>query len=109
MMSHPFAKSWEGSWKVKATTCNSLKIRLVERSNFDLIISDQNMPFVTGIQLAEAIRRLEIPFILLTGLAPRAGQKWPGITAILSKPVSLERLGTAIGEVVGGANSKPQR
>ena len=68
---------------------------------FDLVVTDQMMPGMTGIQLAEAILDLrpDVPVLLCTGyskevLAP-PGRKW-GIADVIYKPVDVEAMGGRI-------------
>ena len=66
----------------------------------DLVITDQAMPKMTGVQLAEAIAHEwpNMPVILATGYAelpPGAGRNIP----TLSKPFCLKRLAEALAEV----------
>ncbi len=68
---------------------------------YDLVITDQSMPGMTGLQLAEKIThiRADIPIIHLTGLcepttANDATKKI--ITESISKPVNMEELARAI-------------
>jgi CheY-like chemotaxis protein/anti-sigma regulatory factor (Ser/Thr protein kinase) len=66
----------------------------------DLVITDQAMPKMTGVQLAEAIAHEwpNMPIILATGYAelpPGAGRNMP----TLSKPFCLKRLAEALAEV----------
>ncbi len=68
---------------------------------FDLIISDQTMPDMTGLDLAGRVHRLrpDIPVILCTGYSEQLTEKEPeelGISALLMKPVSIEQLAPAI-------------
>jgi len=68
---------------------------------YDLVITDQSMPGMTGLQLAEKIMRIraDIPIIHLTGLleqttADDAVKKI--ITESISKPVNIKKLAKAI-------------
>lgn len=72
--------------------------------DFDLVITDQTMPDLTGEQLAEEIRhfRPDVPIILCTGFshlmnAEKARQK--GIDAYLMKPLTAQSLATTIQQV----------
>ena len=75
--------------------------------HFDLVISDWDMPFATGIELLEHLRDMEIniPFIMLTGkrsidFTIEASEL--GVTEYLTKPYSPEQ----IKDKVLGAMSK---
>jgi len=60
------------------------------KPNIDLVISDMNMPLITGIELFQEIKG-QVPFILLSGDEPEAAlQKEPGLNACLAKDFSLQ-------------------
>jgi CheY-like chemotaxis protein len=72
-------------------------LELLRRQSFDLVISDQAMPKMTGLQLMEAIREHwpNLPVILATGYAELPGGveiKLP----ILNKPFSENELARAL-------------
>ena len=69
---------------------------------FELAIIDQNMPGVTGLEMAAEMRRLNasIPILLATGYSKAVDDRSlqaSGVTAVLMKPLSLKDLMTAIG------------
>lgn len=62
-------------------------------NNIDLIISDMNMPMVSGIELFQTLRDqgVSIPFILLTGDDPAPlKQQEPALNACMLKDFSLD-------------------
>jgi CheY-like chemotaxis protein len=72
---------------------------------YDLVLTDQIMPGMTGTRLAEHVRaaRPDLPIILTTGYsatltAERVHEM--GLQRLLMKPVSLLSLGTAVHEVL---------
>jgi signal transduction histidine kinase len=72
---------------------------------FDLVITDQIMPHLTGEELAQAVRRLhpDMPIILCTGFslgmhAERAQEL--GIDALLLKPLAMQELAQTIRHVL---------
>ena len=72
---------------------------------FDLLITDQAMPKMTGSELSEAILALRpaMPIILITGFSETFGEddaRAMGIKAFLLKPVSETQLARAIREVL---------
>jgi PAS domain S-box-containing protein len=76
-----------------------------EPDRFDLIITDQTMPKMTGVQLAAALRQLrpDIPVILCTGFSETmdAEQAYAlGINAFLMKPLELRELGSVTHDVL---------
>jgi two-component system chemotaxis response regulator CheY len=79
---------------------------MLRKGNFDLVLSDQQMPMMTGIQLCEYIRQLpahrKTPVILLTAKCmeidlPKLQQN-PGVSIALPKPFSPSELITCIEE-----------
>ncbi|MDA8307406.1 MAG: ATP-binding protein [Deltaproteobacteria bacterium] len=76
---------------------------------FDLIITDQSMPRMTGIELArEALRiRPEIPIVLCTGFAPdspegiaRRDAELAGIREVWMKPLGCAEMGGIIRKIL---------
>jgi two-component system, chemotaxis family, chemotaxis protein CheY len=85
-----------------------LALDALEKSAFDLILSDQQMPMMTGIQLCENTRQLPMhrhtPFILLTAKCMEIDfpqlQKRLNISAALPKPFSPSELVNLIEETL---------
>lgn len=75
--------------------------RLQAGARFDLVVIDHAMPGMTGMQLAEALRRQQprLPIILATGFAelPEDG---PALVRLM-KPFGQEQLAEAIEEGLG--------
>lgn len=81
----------------------ALKV-LTQDQKIDIVITDQAMPRMTGVQLAETIRSENptLPIILATGYAelpPGIGSKLPR----LSKPFTQVQLATVIKLVIAGS------
>lgn len=80
----------------------------LEKETFDLVLSDQQMPMMTGIQLCESMRELpahrRTPFILLTAKCMEINfaklQQRLGISAALPKPFSPNELVNCIEETL---------
>lgn len=67
--------------------------QLAEAPDIDLVISDLNMPLLSGLDLFQELRNqgLATPFILLTGDDPEPlMNSTPGLAGCLMKDVSLE-------------------
>jgi CheY-like chemotaxis protein len=81
----------------------------LEKGNFDLVLSDQQMPMMTGIQLCENLRELpahrNTPFILLTAKCMEIDfirlQEKLGVSKALPKPFSPSELIGCIEEALG--------
>jgi CheY-like chemotaxis protein len=86
---------------VSTRSSDGLKIFLSNPEAFDLVLTDQTMPEITGINLAREILsiRSEIPVILYTGYSvqiERESALQLGIFDILYKPLSAGQLGMAV-------------
>jgi len=86
----------------------ALEIFKSRQNEFDLIITDQIMPDVTGMKLAEEILRIRhaIPIILCTGYSDfnQEKAKAKGIQEFVMKPVSLPELAKTIRHVLDKPN-----
>jgi YesN/AraC family two-component response regulator len=72
---------------------------------FDLVISDQTMPEMTGIQLISELKQIrsDIPCILCTGYSDKITEqnhKEFGITSLLLKPVTRREMADAVYRVL---------
>jgi CheY-like chemotaxis protein len=76
---------------------------------FDMVITDQTMPVMTGIELARRIMQIqpEIPIILCTGYSTNATEdkvKSMGIKGFAMKPLALEALAELIRKILDENN-----
>jgi len=76
---------------------------------YDLVVTDQTMPDMTGLELSERIlkKRPEIPIILVTGfhaLASPERVSEAGLAKLLMKPYTIQMLSKAIKEVAGSTD-----
>ncbi|MEK7866981.1 MAG: CHASE domain-containing protein [Planctomycetota bacterium] len=91
------------------TACNGREgLEKFHAGRFDLVVTDQGMPELTGTQLAAAIKSAAPtkPVLLLTGWGEQmqaAGEQPAGVDRIINKPVSLSALLDAVGELVARA------
>lgn len=73
---------------------------------YDVVITDQTIPGMTGIELAQSIRllRQDIPIVICTGfsnsLSSLAIQK-AGITKVINKPYSLKEMAETLDSILG--------
>lgn len=99
-----------GHTVVEASSAKAALESLRGQSDIDLIITDQAMPQMTGLQLAELVKTdfPEMPIILATGYAELP----PGIVARvvkLNKPFSEDDLAQAVDSAVQSSPSRPPR
>ncbi len=71
-------------------------------SSFDVIVTDNLMPEMTGIEFAQAIRESDpsIPIVLMSGYIDDKADRNPAITVTISKPTSGRELSNLIQQVV---------
>ena len=69
---------------------------------FDLIISDQKMPIMTGLELAEKIKSVshDIPVIILTGYSSDIVDSNNYISKIIDKPFDVDQLFVEIDKLI---------
>ena len=82
----------------------------LQRNNYDLLITDQNMPKVTGLELVKKMRaaHMALPVILATGAVPIDElNRHPGLqlAATLAKPYTNEQLLGTVREVLHATGS----
>ena len=94
--------SHTGADVVSATTGAELLELLAEAGDFDLVITDVSMPWMTGLQVAHSARTagLEVPIIIITGLESPSlpeGMRMLGKHAtLLRKPFDRDQLLSAM-------------
>ena len=101
----------------RVTTFNSSQQALAafteNPESFDLVVTDQAMPKMTGGELAQNILRIRpgLPIILCTGfsqtLTPELARK-TGINEYLLKPVTMEDLSNSVRSVLDGMTQAAQ-
>jgi two-component system chemotaxis response regulator CheY len=95
-------------FEVTSVVNGRLALDALEKGNFDLVLSDQQMPMMTGIQLCESLRELPAhratPFILLTAKCMEIDfvrlQEKLGVSKALPKPFSPSELIVCIEEAL---------
>ena len=94
-------------YKVTAETSSTEALKLFQQQpdKFDLVITDQMMPKLKGLQLAKNILdiRPDIPIILCTGYSEEIDQqaaKDIGIKQLVFKPMSKEEISNIIHEIL---------
>lgn len=93
-----------------AAPAQALAILAGDPKDFDVLVTDYQMPGMTGIDLAQRIRvsRPDIPVFLtsgFTGKMTRDTMKSKGITEFLSKPFEIAELATKLADVLNSSKS----
>ncbi len=82
---------------------------LAQASQLDLLITDIRMPGMSGIELAEHVRRdrPELPVIFVTGYATEfqaSDRRLPERTTLLTKPFTLDALAQTVHRMMATAH-----
>ncbi len=92
----------ELGYEVMPTRCGTEALHAFRASpeRFDLVLTDQTMPGMTGVELAKEILsiRAGIPIVLCTGLGDSVHMKAckDGIGVILAKPISFRQMAETV-------------
>ena len=82
--------------------------------SFDLVITDQTMPGMTGIDLAREILRMkpDLPIILCTGYSSQVSEATAtahGIRGFSLKPLAMKNIAVLIRKMLNGEEASPDR
>ena len=94
-----------------ATGNEALGLFTADPHGFDLIVTDQTMPELTGSRLTEKILKIrpDLPVILTTGYSDTINKQQArqlGVRAFFHKPVVMEKLAAAIREILDNSNDR---
>ncbi|MDQ1350245.1 MAG: hypothetical protein QG657_546 [Acidobacteriota bacterium] len=86
---------------VKSSSIDAFETFRSNPAAFDLIITDQTMPVMTGVQLARQIKNIrpDIPIILCTGFSESVDEETfrsRGIDAFVMKPIAMREIAAVI-------------
>lgn len=92
------------------SSMDALEAFRAQPGKFDLVITDQTMPRMTGLQFARELIRIrpDIPIILCTGFSDMAAEeeaRMIGIKKFIMKPVILRELSEVVREVLDNASA----
>jgi Response regulator containing CheY-like receiver, AAA-type ATPase, and DNA-binding domains len=92
-------------WTVIEDADGSVALAVVGEGTVDLLVTDYEMPLISGLRLAEQMRELddELPVLMVSG-RPDVARKMRNLkgprTAFVSKPFPVEELVASIGSIV---------
>jgi len=84
-------------YHVDAAADGAIAWSAIQRENYDLIVTDNNMPNMTGVDLLQSLHeaRMSLPVIMATGTFPQDDldrHPWLQIDATLLKPYTFHEL-----------------
>jgi PAS domain S-box-containing protein len=90
---------------MRTSSAEALALVRADPAQFDLLLTDQTMPHLTGMELAEAVHALrpDLPIILTSGFAEVPGapeRRALGIRELLLKPANPRDLASAVRRVL---------
>lgn len=90
------------------SSIKALEIFKTMQEEIDLLITDQTMPEMTGVQLLSEIRKINpvLPVVLATGFSESVTEQSKaryGINVLLMKPIQVADLARAVHNAFGGA------
>lgn len=96
--------------KVVAVNDSIEASRLIEKENFDLVLTDLGMPVLSGWQIAEKVKAISpnVPVILFTGWGAQFEEddfSKRGIDVVLTKPLSLEKLLLTVDQTIASCRT----
>lgn len=98
----------------KTHSLEALDLFQSDPAGFDLVITDQTMPCLSGVELAQKLLQIrpELPIILCTGYSAlvteeQAAEK--GIKRFLMKPVARKDLARAVRDTLDGKNKDKEK
>ena len=76
-------------------------LQFLQKKNYDLLVTDQEMAGMTGVALTAAVRKFgnSMPILMVTGygeLMTSSGRMPDGVDLVLNKPVTIEVLRSAL-------------
>jgi CheY-like chemotaxis protein len=95
------------AYEVETAHCASEALELMEKNQFDLVITDYEMPEVKGDELAAIIKAKSPhqPVALITAYAEvlqSGGVPLAGVDLVISKPFDLQEMRRAIAKLLKG-------
>jgi CheY-like chemotaxis protein len=100
-------------WKLETKEALSGKeaLAILQKENFDLIISDMQMPEMDGVEFARQVKASspKVPIVLLSSMGDECRSKYPDLfNAVLSKPIKYAQLYSIVQLELKGVKEKQE-
>ncbi len=103
----------ESGYQLTTLTSSLEGWELLQRDpeGFDLVVTDQKMPELSGLELAERVQQLrpQLPVIICSGWLKGADNDHPGVAAYCMKPVEMPELLKTVRAVLDTAAAEKRR
>jgi len=91
--------------RTRTSSIEALELFKAQPDNFDLVITDQTMPNMTGVELTKELRQIhpDIPIIICTGFSEQIDERKAEekeISAYVMKPIIMREIANTIREVL---------
>ena len=99
-------------YRVSSYASAELALAALPAADWDVVVTDFNMPHSSGLDLARELRRLHpaLPVVITSGYISdelQQGSEALGGTRLLNKEECFERIGGLLGEVLGAGSAGP--
>lgn len=93
-------------YQVETCTDSSTGLRLAEQNDYDAILLDIRMPFISGVRFLERLREVDahVPVILISGYgmeAAKASASHPWVSEYVPKPFTPAEVSAAVKRSLG--------
>jgi CheY-like chemotaxis protein len=100
-------------WKLETKMALSGRegLEILKQENFDLIISDMQMPEMDGVEFARQVKASapKMPIVLLSSVGDESRSKYPDLfNAVLTKPIKYAQLHSIVQLELKGAKEKQE-
>jgi two-component system, cell cycle sensor histidine kinase and response regulator CckA len=91
----------EAGCVVECASSGQEALALLEARRFDLVLTDNVMPGMAGVELARAVRSRwpTLPIVMLSGYPPQTPE--PSLSLILKKPEGISKLIESVRKLLG--------
>lgn len=103
----------QSGYHVEAAKDGAMAWTLLQEANYDLLVTDNDMPKVSGIELLKTLHaaRRALPVIMATGALPQdefARHPWIQPAAVIIKPYTVEKFLGTVKEVLLTSGTRTQ-